>query len=226
MVCVVALIDMNRWSHAQDSTYTNWKTLVPYIISGLDNCGVLTADGTWFNFKCTEKRSYVCEAHEGTIVSHAPSVAPTPYLRPTTMPSAGLTSLQPTVTSNPADGNGASLTTPVDEVHIKLHVSYIFIVLGSILFVYVLYRFRKSKLPVPSKMSNSLSGDFEDANSSHNLVEMETRRSYGEDNDNDSVEEIDLGGCFAFSNSSAEEMLASQLNAKIYSTVDSDLNAS
>mmetsp|Transcript_9027 Transcript_9027/g.15269 ORF Transcript_9027/g.15269 Transcript_9027/m.15269 type:complete len:325 (+) Transcript_9027:89-1063(+) len=214
------------WSHEHDSDYTNWKTIVPYISSNLDNCAVLTADGTWFNFKCTENREYVCETYMGPPQSGAPSAGPTQSLRPSLAPS-----LFPAPTLLAATGDGKSEDDPVDEVHIKFRVIYTLYVVGSLGFFRFLYWYvftskKKDVSSSPNPGSNSFSGDFDEMNSTHNLVEMETRKTYGEEVDRHSTEEIDMGGCFAFGNSSAEEMLASQLNLKVYSTVTSDLNSS
>lgn len=214
------------WSHEHDSDYTNWKTIIPYISSNLDNCAVLTADGTWFNFKCTENREYVCEANLGPPQSQTPSQAPTHSLRPSLVPSPSPASIL-----FGATGGGESEGDPVDKLHVKFHVIYMLYIVGSLGFFRFLYWYvyssKKKDVTLPSNPgSNSFNGDFDEMNSTHNLVEMETRKTYGEEVERHSTEEIDMGGCFAFGNSSAEEMLASQLNLKVYSTVSSDLNSS
>lgn len=202
----------------------------------------MTADSTWFNFKCEDKRDYICEIKYGT---WAPSLAPTvsPTLRPThrpthhhhptAAPAPSTTTPAPTSITATGPGNqgsGDSSLDDSDKVHIDIHFSYVLAGVGILLLLTAVYRLRPQILAAISGIGgkSNQSARFNDSDvtsSSHNLVEMETRKTYG-DVGEQSTEEIDLGGCFAFSNSSAEEMLASQLNVKVYSAVDNDLNTS
>lgn len=197
----------------------------------------MTADSTWFNFKCTDKRDYICQVNYG---SSSPTLSPSfhtphPTHRPTHYHShtSHPTPAPGTVISIAPTG-AAALTNEVSseegssyDVDVSVHMSYIFIVVGILFTIAVLYR-RRQQWPFPfgQKSKNVRLNDADGTNSTHNLVEMETRKTYGEDIEQQASEEIDMGGCFAFSNSSAEEMLASQLNVKVYSSVSNDLNAS
>ena len=211
---ILLLFVCKRWSHEPDrnSSFTNWKTKIPYISNELDNCGVMTADGTWFNFKCEDDRDFVCQ----TSVGRAPTIEPT----------AGMTTSYPTViTADTTDSNDDNVT----KLSLSLHLSSLFIILSFIAFTYVIYSYR-TKFCSFFRSGDGGTGlqqdDVDSVNSSHNLVEMETMKSYGEKVERHVSDEIDIGGCFAFGNSSAEEMLASQLNVKVYSSVQNDLNAS
>jgi hypothetical protein len=235
----------NRWSHEPDygdSVYTNWKTEIPYISSELDNCGVMTADGTWFNFKCTDDRDYVCETNLGPALTQEPTPAPTflrtehptrthhhhPTNAPTPIPVI-LTTAAPTTPSAASGGGGGNQQANPSDAHnvaVNVHMSYVFVAIVSLILLVVFFRLRPKLLPGSKETKSEqhrIDDDFDGVNSTHNLVEMQTRKSCGEDDvARDTSEEVDLGGCFAFSNSSAEEMLASQLNGKVYSSVEDD----
>lgn len=241
-----------QWSHekSRESTFSNWKTDAERLSDRDKNCGAITLDGSWLNFNCDDQRSIICEIepgktwnptlspsviyHETLQPTHRPSSSPTmkptlnsqatsmPTLQFSAEPTLAPTDYRPTMVNQTApttkgntEADGGAYN--IKENVITLRLSHILIVGSCVLFtIYIIYR--QGYLSSSSHKNDRI--DDTETNSSHNLVEMETIKMYGGPSSDD---DVDLGGCFAFG-SSPEEMLASQLNMQVYSSVRNDAN--
>mmetsp|Transcript_3312 Transcript_3312/g.5175 ORF Transcript_3312/g.5175 Transcript_3312/m.5175 type:complete len:467 (-) Transcript_3312:126-1526(-) len=85
------------YAPARGSEYTNWVEGAPSVITGTDNCVLMTnKKGGWYNYYCDTQLRYICETDP---VSAIPTIRPTPY--PTPRPSQFHYTHQPTPAPTP-----------------------------------------------------------------------------------------------------------------------------